>query len=251
MKLGIIVQARMSSTRLPGKILRNFFQDKTLLEVLLEKLHRVPNIMVVVATSVHPDNDVLERFLLDKGENVYRGSEDDVLSRFIEAADFYGIDGVIRVCSDNPFIDFDGLIELTRAAQLNENVDYIGFWVNGKPSILTHFGFWGEFVSLAALKRTANISDEESTHEHVTYFIYHHPSLFKCFWLPVPSFLEGRDNIRLTIDTLEDMENVQSVYKQMVAYNPYFTLKDAVDYLDCHTQIKESMAHIIEQNIKK
>lgn len=103
MNVGIIIQARMGSTRLPGKILKKFDGEKTLLETLLENLHKVSGVKVIVATSVNANNDQLENFLLEKGEFVYRGSESDVLDRFIQAAEINHVDGIVRICSDNPF----------------------------------------------------------------------------------------------------------------------------------------------------
>ena len=137
MNFGIIIQARMGSTRFPGKILKKFYGDDTLLETLLNNLHKV-GIKVIVATSDSENNDQLEVFLKEKGELVYRGSENDVLDRFIKAAEINGIDGIVRICSDNPFMDWHGVRQIVERAN-NSDADYIGFRVNDKPSILTHF----------------------------------------------------------------------------------------------------------------
>lgn len=100
MNIGIIIQARMGSTRFPGKILKQFYGGKVLLEILLENLHKVDVAKVIVATSVNKNNDQLEAFLLKKGEIVYRGSENDVIDRFIKAAESNDVDGIVRICSD-------------------------------------------------------------------------------------------------------------------------------------------------------
>lgn len=251
MKIGIIVQARMGSTRLPGKILKPFYGDKTLLETLLDNLHKVEGAKVIVATSVNKNNDQLESFLKEKGELVFRGSEDDVLERFIQAAEVNDVDGIIRICSDNPFMDWHGVAQLAEKASTSD-VDYIGFRINGKPSILTHFGFWGEFVTLEALKRVASTTPNgTSAHEHVTYHIYNHPDEYTCEWIAGPDFLEGRDDIRLTIDTPEDLVSALQVYTDLKSKDDNFTLKDVVTYLDSHEEIKQSMLKIISENIKK
>lgn len=251
MRIGIIVQARMGSTRLPGKILKHFYDSKTLLETLLEKLHKVKGVSIIVATSESANDDRLESFLKNKGELVFRGSENDVLSRFVQAARATGVDGIIRVCSDNPFIDVEGINELIESSRCSE-ADYIGFNINGKPSILTHFGFWGEFVRLSALEKVAQTTPTETpAHEHVTYHIYNHPDEYKCKWLKTPQFLQGREDIRLTVDTPEDFANAQTVYADLMAENSEFTLADVVAYLDKHTAIKESMALSIDHNIKR
>lgn len=251
MKIGIIVQARMGSTRLPGKILKPFYGGKTLLETLLENLHKVEGVKVIVATSTNENNDQLESFLKQKGELVFRGSENDVLDRFIKAAEANDVDGIIRICSDNPFMDWHGVAQLADMAQ-TFSADYMGFRINGKPSILTHFGFWGEFVTLRALKRVAATTEDGTpAHEHVTYHIYNHPDEYICRWIDGPDFLEGRDDIRLTIDTPEDLKSALTVYSDLKAKDDNFTLKDVVTYLDAHEDIKQSMLKIISQNVKK
>lgn len=249
MNIGIIIQARMGSTRLPGKILKKFYGDDTLLETLLNNLHKV-GVKVIVATSVSVNNDQLESFLKEKGELVYRGSENDVLDRFIKAAEANGVDGIVRICSDNPFMDWYGVGQLVEKAKTSD-ADYIGFRVNDRPSILTHFGFWGEFVTLDALKRVASITPKGSpAHEHVTFHVYKHPDEYKCEWIQCPEFLQGRDDIRLTIDTPEDLVNAQKVYASLKEINPNFTLQDVVQYLDAHRDIKESMMANISNNKK-
>ncbi len=105
MNIGIIIQARLGSTRLPGKILKQFYGEKTLLETVISNVQKVGETKIIVATSVNPNNDLLASFLQERGIPFYRGSEDDVLSRFIGAAEVNGFDGIVRICSDNPFLD--------------------------------------------------------------------------------------------------------------------------------------------------
>lgn len=249
MNIGIIIQARMGSTRLPGKILKKFYGEDTLLEILLNNLHKI-GVKIIVATSVNENNDELEAFLKDKGELVYRGSENDVLDRFVKAAEENGIDGIVRICSDNPFMDWHGVAQLVEKARTSD-ADYIGFRVNDKPSILTHFGFWGEYVTLGTLKKVASTTPEGSpAHEHVTYHVYTNPKDYKCEWIPCPDFLQRRDDIRLTIDTADDLTYAQSVYAELKSINTDFTLQDVVEYLDDHQDIKESMMASILKNKK-
>lgn len=250
MNIGIIIQARMGSTRLPGKILKQFYGGKTLLETLLDNLHKIVGVKVIVATSVNENNDQLETFLQEKGELVYRGSENDVLDRFIKAAEANEVDGIVRICSDNPFIDWHGVAALVEKAQKSD-ADYIGFRINDTPSILTHFGFWGEFVTLAALKRVyATTELGTPAHEHVTFHVYKHPEEYKCEWIEGPDFLERRDEIRLTIDTPDDFQNTLKVYSDLKTKDDNFTLQDVVEYLDTHEEIKQSMLKNIFQNKK-
>lgn len=249
MNIGIIIQARMGSTRLPGKILKKFYGEDTLLETLLNNLHKL-GVKVIIATSVNENNDQLEVFLKEKYELFYRGSENDVLDRFIKAAEANRIDGIVRICSDNPFMDWHGVDQLIEKAKTSD-ADYIGFRVNDKPSILTHFGFWGEYVTLEALKRVASTTPEGSpAHEHVTYHVYTNPGEFKCEWIQCPEFLQGRDDIRLTIDTPEDLVNAQQVYAKLKEKNKDFTLQEVIEYLDANPDIKDSMMSNISKNKK-
>lgn len=249
MNIGIIIQARMGSTRLPGKILKKFYGEDTLLETLLNNLHKV-GVKVIVATSINENNDELEVFLKDKGELVYRGSENDVLNRFIRAAEENDIDGIIRICSDNPFMDWNGVAQLVEKSK-SSDADYIGFRVNDTPSILTHFGFWGEYVTLDALKRVAATTPEGTpAHEHVTFHVYKHSEEYKCEWIQCPEFLQGRDDIRLTIDTPEDLVNAQQVYAKLKEKNKDFTLQEVIEYLDANPDIKDSMMSNISKNKK-
>lgn len=172
--VAFIVQARLGSTRLPAKVILPFYRGESIIDVILSKLDFVKGkSKIILATSTDPINDRL----VDKVKSrsiVFRGSENDVLGRFIEAAEFNGVDRIIRICSDNPFIDEGGLKQLFEVAHTSSS-DYVGFMINGKPSIQTHFGFWAEFATLDALKRVVSITDEPLWHEHVTNYIYCHP----------------------------------------------------------------------------
>ena len=247
--IGIIIQARMGSTRLPKKILKVFYGGKTLLDTVIGNLQKTGCTKIVVATSVNPNNDELESYLHERNISIYRGSEDDVLSRFIGAAEANGIDGIVRICSDNPFLDWHGVAALIEKAKTN-TADYIGYRINNTPSIKTHFGFWGEYVTLDALKRVAATTNEKPAHEHVTIHIYTHPEEYKCKWIECPEFLQGRNDIRLTVDNIEDFQNAQEVFKTLYEANPDFGLAEVVSYIDEHAELRDSMKQMIENNQK-
>ena len=249
MNFGIIIQARLGSTRLPRKILKEFYGGKTLLETVIDHLQKVPGANLIVATSVNPNNDELESFLVEKGITVYRGEENDVLDRFICAAEANNIDGIVRICSDNPFLDWHGVAALIEKAKTSD-ADYIGYRINNTPSIKTHFGFWGEYVTLKALKQVSATTNEQMAHEHVTIHIYTHPNEYKCEWIECPDFLQGRNDIRLTVDNAEDFVNAQEVYKTLFEANPDFGLEDVVRYIDEHAELRDSMKKMIDNNQK-
>lgn len=249
MNFGIIVQARLGSTRLPRKILKEFYGGKTLLETVICNLQKVAEAKIIVATSVNPNNDELESFLKERNIAVFRGSEDDVLCRFIGAAEANGVDGIVRICSDNPFLDWKGVAALIEKAKTSD-ADYIGYRINNTPSIKTHFGFWGEYVTLNALKRVVATTGEKPAHEHVTIHIYTHPDEYKCEWIECPVFLQGRNDIRLTVDNIEDFENAREVFKTLYEANPNFGLGEVVKYIDQHAELRDSMKRMIDNNQK-
>lgn len=249
MNIGIIIQARLGSTRLPRKILRDFYGGMTLLETVINNLKKAGEVPIIVATSLNPNNDELVSFLKERNIPVYRGDENDVLSRFIGAAETYNIDGVVRICSDNPFLDWHGVSVLIEKARTS-SADYIGYRINNTPSIKTHFGFWGEYVTLDALKRVAKTTDDKPAHEHVTIHIYTHPEEYKCEWIECPEYLQGRNDIRLTVDNEDDFVNAQTVFSALSDLRMDFSLDDVVRFVDSNMTIKESMKKMIENNQK-
>ena len=247
--LAFIVQARVGSTRLPNKILLPFFQGKSILELLIAKLKKVEGAKVILATSTNKENDTLEQIARENGVLCFRGAENDVIQRFIDAAEEYAVNDIIRVCSDNPFLELASIHKLVHWAK-NSNNDYISFNIGGVPSIKTHYGFWTEFVRLDALKKVVSLTGEQLYHEHVTNYIYTHPDAFSIKWIDGPRVLDTHPEIRLTIDTKEDFDNVKQIYSEICVKNEYPTILDVVTFLDAHSKFYASMRNQINQNNK-
>ena len=95
MKTAFIVQARMGSTRLPQKVLRPFYEGKCILELLISKLNQIANTKIIIATSLNAENNIIEQFCKEHSVICFRGEENDVLKRFVDAANAYGIDHII------------------------------------------------------------------------------------------------------------------------------------------------------------
>jgi len=248
-KMFFIVQARCGSSRLPGKILLPFSEGKSILELLIDKLLTIENSEVIIATSVAEANDVIEALAHQKGVYCYRGSENDVLNRFIQAAESYNASKIIRVCSDNPFLERESICRLRDYVTENK-CDYAGFDIFGKPSIQTHYGFWTEYVTIEALQRIVSLTNETLYHEHVTNYIYTHPDHFNIRWLKGPDELKGHEDIRLTIDTEEDFKVAQKIYRDLVEKTKYPTIKDVIEYLDKNPVYYQSMRNQIIKNSK-
>ncbi|MDO8930034.1 MAG: hypothetical protein Q7W54_13740, partial [Bacteroidota bacterium] len=248
-QLGIIIQARTGSTRMPEKVIQPFYQEQTILDLLLEKTKKL-NVPVVLATTVNPSDDRICLLAEKHQVPVFRGSENDVLNRFIQAAREYGFRKIIRVCADNPFLDLAGMKTLITEFEKSE-ADYLGFHLAGnKPSILTHFGFWAEAVSLPALEKAANLTSEKLYHEHVTNFIYSNPLLFNVRFIPANPIVFSRTDIRMTLDTPEDFEIQQKIFGAISKENPNFAISEIVGWLDRHPEALEAMKKEIEKNQK-
>lgn len=151
--LAIIIQARMGSTRLPNKMILPYWEKEGILSILLKRIKNgLPKIPVIVATTCKVQDDVIEDISFKENVLVFRGNENDVLKRFIDAANTYSVTKIVRICADNPFLDIEELSLLVSEYE-NMNVDYFSYITSTKiPSIKTHYGLWGEAVSLSALE---------------------------------------------------------------------------------------------------
>jgi Spore coat polysaccharide biosynthesis protein F, CMP-KDO synthetase homolog len=246
-----VVQARSGSTRMPNKILLPFFEGKSILDLLINKLKQVQGTKVVIATSVNSNCDVIEEVAGNHNVACFRGSENDVLQRFIDAAEANNAERIIRICSDNPFLDLESINKLVSFVNSQSGcIDYASFMINGTPSIKTHYGFWTEYVTLDALKRVKSLTDESLYHEHVTNFIYANPDKFNIQWIDGPDIIKSHKDIRLTIDTQEDFNNAQRIYSDLCATNLYPSIDQVVSYLDSHNNYYLSMKKQIEKNSK-
>lgn len=247
--LGIIIQARTGSTRMPEKVIQPFYEQQTILDLLLEKAKMV-KLPVVLATTINPLDDRIVTLAEKHQITVFRGSENDVLDRFIQAAHQAGLEKIIRVCADNPFLDLTSLQLLTDTFS-SSDADYLGFQLEGdRPSILTHFGFWAEAVRLSALEKVASLTDEKLYHEHVTNFVYGNPALFKVQFIKADPLVFSRSDIRMTLDTAEDFALQKQIYAAIRRQNPTFGIREIVQYLDNHPQLLDQMKQEIQKNQK-
>ena len=244
MKECIIIQARLSSTRYPGKVLEPFFEKKSILEIQLETIAKVcPDLKLVVATSTNTADNVLEAFCKSKGVDCFRGSEDNVLQRFVACAKYFDAQKIIRICSDNPFLIGDSLLTLIEASRKDDS-DYISFKnAENTPAIKTHWGFFAEVVKVEALKSALALTEDSFYHEHVTNYIYGHPEMFRVKFLNAPKEVFKRNDLRLTIDTPIDFEVAQTLYPLWDKKS----LKNLIDLVDANATLKQSMKVGIDQ----
>lgn len=249
MQLGIILQARTGSTRMPEKVIKPFFGDQSILDILIGKVKKL-NVPAVLAITENPSDDRICDLAARHDFPVFRGSENDVLDRFIQAARKHSFSKIIRVCADNPFLDPESMKTLITKFEQSD-ADYLSFQLAGnKPSILTHFGFWTEGVKLSALEKAAQMTSEKLYHEHVTNFVYGNPEFFKVQFIQASPLVFSRTDIRMTLDTPEDFEIQKEIFAQLSTENPNFAIPEIVAWLDRHPEILEIMKNEIRRNQK-
>ena len=249
MKTGVFIQARFGSKRLPGKILKKIYKQKTLLEIVFNRIQKaLPEIPIIIATSKKTNDDKICDFAKENNLKYYRGSESNVLKRFIDAADRYNITNVIRVCADNPFIDVPGLKILKDYSEYS-NSDYTAYCIDEHvPSIKTHYGLWGEVVKLSTLKKIDRLTNKKSYLEHVTKYIYENVNQFDISYLAPPKYMTST-KVRLTLDTKADLEVIRDIYSN-VEEDKIFDTKEIIKYIKQQDRLLKYMHSEIKRNSK-
>lgn len=228
MILGIL-QARASSTRLPGKVLRPVL-GKPMLELQIERLLRAQRLdLLVLATSIDSSDDPIEALGARLGIECSRGSLDDVLDRFQQAAQRHAPEYVVRLTGDCPLADPE-LIDRVVDFCLAGGFDYASNTL--EPTFPD--GLDAEVMRASALAAAACEARLPSQREHVTPFIYAHPQRFR---LGSYRSTDDRSHMRWTVDDIDDLEFVDGIYRALYPENPAFTTDDVVSYLAAHPEI--------------
>jgi spore coat polysaccharide biosynthesis protein SpsF len=193
-----IVQARMGSTRLPGKVLRDL-AGQPVLERVVSRVSQASRVdRVVVATSVHSDDDDIVAFCADRGYACARGSEDDVLDRYYRVAKSHSAGTVVRVTADCPVIDPSVIDEVLKAFEEAEEVSYAS---NRLPPRRSAVGMDVEVLPFSVLERAWHEDDDMAMREHVTPYVY----VSGRFTLLPVHRPEDDTWMRLTLDTESDL----------------------------------------------
>lgn len=205
--IGIIIQARMGSTRLPEKILKDF-EGKTLLGHILCRLRQrvTPDVEIVFATSILPIDDAVEIFCNDHNVKCFRGDELNVLSRYYECAKQNNYEYIVRMTGDNPFPDIDELNRLIRYHIENE-MDF-----SENFSVLP-VGVGMEIFTFSALEESMLHAFLPKHYEHADEYILDYKEKFKFGTLNVAKE-KNRPDVRLTVDTQDDYERACYILKK-------------------------------------
>ena len=204
--VGIIIQARMGSTRLPGKILKPV-GPRVLLGQILERLRFLKSpALPVIATTVEQRDDAVELFCSENGVACFRGSEADVLDRYYRCAQEYAFGQIVRLTGDNPFPDMEELDRLI-ALHLEGGADFS----HSFPAL--PIGVGSEIFTMAALARSWREGTAPHHREHVDEYLLENPDRFKTLQLsPVPA--KAHPEVRLTVDTEADYRKACYIVQQ-------------------------------------
>ncbi|MBX2817091.1 MAG: hypothetical protein KTR24_13880 [Saprospiraceae bacterium] len=221
---GIVVQCRLGSTRLPGKVLKSVWRNYTLLDMVLDRLSSFrTQHQVILATSDGPQDDPLVYEAERRNMPSFRGSETDVLSRFVAIGQDRGFTHVIRVCADNPLLSKHLVQSLLDQDFLGW--DYLSFYKDDVPLIKMHLGLGVEVASTAALHRAMQVSTDPMDREHVTPYIYSNEEEFRVKRMPLPPMLNRMaDRLRFTVDDETDLSLVQSLLSHFNDYEQILNL---------------------------
>lgn len=230
-KIVVSIEARMTSTRLPGKVLKPCV-GKPMLALLIERVKRSSLVdEIVVSTTVNKADDSIVACAGDNGVGSFRGSETDVVGRVVGAMRDAHADVVVHLTGDNPLIDPDIIDEVLRIYLYNK-FDYVSnMLVRSYP-----IGLDTQVTSLPILEKSLAIAKDAPQHEHVCLSIYENRDIFSVFNLLAPPQL-CRPDMRWTVDTQNDYEFMQAVFGNLYSKNRQFTSGDILAFLDTHPEI--------------
>jgi spore coat polysaccharide biosynthesis protein SpsF len=227
----------MASSRAPGKALAPL-AGRPLLAVLLERMRAARDVDgVCLATSTKAENDALARIAAEAGVTVFRGDEEDVLRRHVEAARAVGAAHVVRVTGDNPLTDLETLEALV-ALHRREDAEYT--YVPGDALLM---GILSEVIAVPALERAWERGEARHRSELVTLYIKEHPDEFRIARGTLPEGLY-RPRYRLTVDDPEDVRLQQEIFARLAAPGRVVTTRAAIALLDEEPALAAINAHL-------
>jgi spore coat polysaccharide biosynthesis protein SpsF len=242
MKIVAIIQARMGSTRLPGKVLKDIGGETMLARVVRRtQSARLLDQIVVATTTEYPDDAIVpecNRLAVD----VFRGDEQDVLDRFYQAAMAHSAEVIVRITSDCPFID-PGMVDKVLQTFLEKTPDYIG------NTLLRAYprGVMPEVLTMSALAQAWREADKSYQRVHVTPYVYQNPG---CFDILAVSGAANLGDYRWTVDTLEDLEFARAVYARL-SNDDSFSWLDILGLLEDNPELLDLNRHIKQKPLEE
>lgn len=206
----ILIQARLSSSRYPNKMLE-LINDRTLIEHVYNRCCSKENYKVVVITSNEESDDTLYNICKEKNIEVFRGDLNNVIKRFIDAGVKYKADLICRVCGDSPFVDVNA-IDLMFDKIENDDLDYIitENCING---------FISEVFTMDTLNEVYKAELNKKHKEHVTMYIQENSTYFRTSSISINKGLEFNKEFTLTVDYPEDLKIIKYIFNNLEDYN--------------------------------
>lgn len=224
-----IIQARMGSTRLPGKVLADIC-GQPLLQRLVDRVLATPGLdRVVVATTLDAADDVLADWCVLHGVPFYRGSVDDVLDRFWQCAQLYPADFVVRITADDPLKDPELIAQAISLCDSAPEIDYASNTL--QPTYPE--GLDVEVVRFRTLERAAREAKLPSEREHVMPYIWNHPDRFALRGFTMPTDLS---HWRWTVDKPADLELIRLIFAQFID-QPLVSYRAVIEWLIDHPEL--------------
>ncbi len=240
-----IIQARMGSSRLPGKVLRDIGGQPMLYRVVVRARHAQTVGRVVVATTTDAGDDPVETFCNEQGFPVFRGDPFDVLDRYYQAALTHNAETVVRLTADCPLLD-PAEIDRTVLAFLDAGVDFAANRLPPPWKRTTPIGMDTEVVTMVALTRAWREATAKYAREHVMPYLYEEPGRFKTLLVDhIPDW----GDLRLTVDTPEDLELIRKITAHFGNGND-FGMAEVVQYLLEHPELGAINAGVQHKTFK-
>lgn len=233
MRVVATIEARMRSTRLPGKVLKTIM-GRPMLELMIERLRLIPRLdAIVIATTTDGSCDPIEALAGAVGVGCHRGSEEDVLERVLGATRGAGADLIVETTADCPLIDPE---TVTRAIDtfLASDVDYLANTTI--PPRTYPAGMDVQVFPQRVLEEVAASTNDPADREHVSRYIYTHPERFRLLNLK-SGLPEAVADLRLTVDTPADFALVTRIYETLYPANPRFSFQDMIALLEREPQL--------------
>ena len=241
-KIVATIECRMTSSRLPGKVMLRSC-GKPMLEHIVERLRRVEKIdEIFFATTVNPEDDVVQELAEKLVIGYYRGSEEDVLRRVLETANSASADIIVEITGDCPFTDPEIVSQVLDLYLLNP-CDYADNCLNTAfPVGLAVEVFSTELLELANREGTT-----PEDREHVSWFFVRNPDRFRILTLPAPPALSCPE-LRIGLDEQDDFRLIDSVFNALYPENPTFSAWDIIKFLKKNKELAEINTHVVQRN---
>lgn len=240
MRVVAIIQARMGSTRLPGKVLKDLGGETVLARVVNRTRRATLLDEVVVATSVLPADDAIARECEHLKVACFRGDEADVLDRYYRAAQQFAADAVVRITADCPLIDPE-LVDTTIRTFLEEKADYAN---NTSPRTYPR-GLDAEVFTFTGLERAWREAVKPYEREHVTPYFYEHPELFRVAYTREEKDYSAH---RWTLDTPDDLELIRAIYARL-GNRADFGWREVLAVMEREPELAALNSHIVQKSL--